>query len=601
MISIITKRSGILLVKGFPLNGIRSSSNACHNIFSIIARERRLDKKSFFQPSLSHNIDCKRYASLKATSDNDSSLESFLADATSTDDFFASKEMFPTFESIGIQNPVLLQRVSAYLHKINTDDCRPSAVQAAAFTAIQSGGDVTIGAETGSGKTLAYLLPLMDDILTRKQNVNTDDNTMDRVGYVYARAIILVPNKELANQVLRMAMELSGGQKSVVWSSNGEHYSQTTDDGDENEIVRLGILPGGLKVPEDYKPFRLSVSDSKQPPLDIVITTPASLGPLALSPKNIELFADVNTLVIDEADMLFDGGYLRPLENVLMGFRRADRLDSSFGVQKTQHVLVAATLPDMGLKSVDAYVQKKFPYATRVTMKGMHNARHYGLKDQNVWIEDNLDEETPKRRRMEQLIQMLSPDAPSNTSLVGEKVMVFLNSIEDVDSATTALTRNGIDAMPFHAKLSLEERTENLNKFRKYVAHSKENDPDAVPILVCTDLAARGLDIPGVTSVVQLQFAGNVVTHLHRMGRCGRAGKRDGRGVIFYGGSERELVNVVRQAEEEQVTMVLKSNEIEYTDEQSETGGKVQNAFSRKRGFTKKRKKISRKHESTDS
>jgi superfamily II DNA/RNA helicase len=195
---------------------------------------------------------------------------------------------------------------------------------------------------------------------------------------------------------------------------------------------------------------------------------------------------------------------------------------------------------------------------------------------------------------------MLSPDYSSDTSLVGEKVMIFLNSIEDVDSATTALSRNGIDAMSFHAKLSLEERTENLNKFRKYVAHSEDNDPDAVPILVCTDLAARGLDIPGVTSVVQLQFAGNVVTHLHRMGRCGRAGKRDGRGVIFYGGSESELVNVVCQAEKEQTTMVLKSNEIEYTDGQTETTGKVQNAFSRKRGFTKKRKKIFRKHGSTD-
>ena len=50
------------------------------------------------------------------------------------------------------------------------------------------------------------------------------------------------------------------------------------------------------------------------------------------------------------------------------------------------------------------------------------------------------------------------------------------------------------------------------------------------------DLAARGLDVPGVTAVIQLQFAGNVVVHLHRMGRCGRASNRDGRVVVFYGG-----------------------------------------------------------------
>ena len=140
------------------------------------------------------------------------------------------------------------------------------------------------------------------------------------------------------------------------------------------------------------------------------------------------------------------------------------------------------------------------------------------------------------------------------------------------------------------------ERTENLNKFRKFVAGSDDNDDDAIPILVCTDLAARGLDIPGVSSVVQLQFAGNVVSHLHRMGRCGRAGNRDGKGIIFYGGVESELVEVVRKAEEDQETMVLKGNDIEDNSNNDEnSGGKVQDAFSRKRGFTKKRKKIVRK------
>eukprot|EP00957_Ditylum_brightwellii_P170051 12944090-Ditylum_brightwellii.AAC.1 len=92
--------------------------------------------------------------------------------------------------------------------------------------------------------------------------------------------------------------------------------------------------------------------------------------------------------------------------------------------------------------------------------------------------------------------------------------------------------RGGINAVPYHAKIQLAERSSNLDKFRRYKAEmddglfpTDENDEgnDAVPVLVCTDLAARGLDVPGVTAVVQLQFAGNVVAHLHRMGRCGRA------------------------------------------------------------------------------
>ncbi len=128
------------------------------------------------------------------------------------------------------------------------------------------------------------------------------------------------------------------------------------------------------------------------------------------------------------------------------------------------------------------------------------------------------------------------------------------------------------------------------------------NDNDAVPVLVCTDLASRGLDIPAVTAIVQLQFATNVVAHLHRMGRCGRAGNRDGRGIVFYGPEQRELVEVVRDAEQQQTRMLLSQDVEEELDDEDSEGekkevGKVKRAFSRKRGFTKKRKKEKRKAE----
>lgn len=537
-------------------------------------------------------------------------IESQIAKVTSTNDFFAPEDDFPTFQSIGVQSPVLLQRIERIISSTQDDVMvRPSAVQAGSFRTIQSGVDVKIGAETGSGKTMAYLLPIIDDILQRKKKASAEGH--DSLNYDYARAIVLVPNKELANQVVRMAVQLCG-PRSLIWGSGGEIFddddsSSTVDDSD---IVRLGILPGGLKSPDDYRPFRMGVMDpTNHPPLDIVITTPASLGPIALSPKNVDLFADVQTLVIDEADMLFDGGYLRQLENVLMGFRRADRLDPSFDVAKTQHVLVAATLPDMGLKSVDAYIQKKFPYATSVTMSGMHNARHYGLKEKTTWIEDDQEELQVNKKRLERLVAMFQKDSIHDdihnfddsvgVALAGEKVMIFLNSVDDVDGATNALRRNGVEAVPFHAKIPLAERTSNLDRFRRFVSgsQSSENQPSndessVVPVLVCTDLAARGLDIPGVSAVVQLQFAGNVVTHLHRMGRCGRAGNRDGRGVIFYGGKESALVEVVREAEFQQDRMVLKGNDIDFEEEGV---GKVQDAFSRKRGFTRKRKKLKKK------
>jgi len=612
------------------------NNNNYSNKLTLFLHNRHGPSLLYPDTILNNNVPFKRLYSKNPNAQQRQQDESlidtaFLQDVTSVDDFFAAPVQFPTFASLGIQSPILLKRV----HKmLNGEASRPSAVQAASFAAIGSGKDVSIGAETGSGKTLAYLLPLVDDILTRKQRAREEKTgkVVGRLGYDYARAVILVPNKELANQVLRMAMELCGGPRSVVWGSDGETvttvWNRNVNEGDHDEyndememdecdIVRLGIMPGGFKNPEDYKPIRMAINDPmSHAPLDIIITTPASLGPIGVNPKNINMFADIETVVIDEADMLLDGGYLRPLNDVLLGFKRADKLDASFGVKKTQHILVAATLPDMGLKSAEAYVQRKFPFATRVTMKGMHNARHYGLKDRTVWIQDDINEDMPKKKRMERLIQILEEE-PSNDGigLKGEKVMIFLNTAGDVDSAAAALGKAGISAVPFHAKVPLAERTENLGKFRKYdptTTSMEENDQDStVPILVCTDLAARGLDIPGVTSVVQLQFAGNVVSHLHRMGRCGRAGKRDGKGVIFYGEVESELVEVVKQAEMEQEKMVLKGNDIEEIQEEEKqvvakqvnptTAGKVENAFSRKRGFTKKRKKLARKSRDDDN
>lgn len=496
------------------------------------------------------------------------------------DSFFADPSI--TFQSMGITSPILLSRIESL------GLSRPTAVQASSFQAISSGSDVTIGAETGSGKTLAYLLPIMNDILLSKQQ---HESTKPVPSYDYARALILVPNKELVHQVARMAQRLAG-----------DPFTE-----EASQLVRLAVMPGGLNEPLDFRPFRESIGlGGTEPPIDLVVSTPASVSTLALKPKHVDMFADIQTLVVDEADMLLDGGYLRQLNDVLMGFRRADRLAAAYAssdepgdetpasqdplaVRKTQHIFVAATLPDYGLRSVDAYLSKRFPFAQRVTMKGMHSARHYGLKEKTQWLA--MEE---KKERLKYLILLLEKPVDQG-GLRGEKVMVFLNSVEDVDNVHQALTRSNVSSLPFHAKLKLEQRTAMLDRFRRY--NGSKNEDDTVGVLVCTDLASRGLDVPNVDVVVQLQFAGNVVSHLHRMGRCGRAGQRNGRGIVFYGETERELVEVVRRAEEEHDRMVLEQDvDLDDDDDYNENKepsniGTVENAFSRKRGFTKKRKK----------
>lgn len=518
---------------------------------------------------------------------------------------------------MGIQSSVLLDRIH---NKLGLE--RPTQIQARSFAAIRGNAeegeengdnpcfsrDVTIGAETGSGKSHAYLIPLLDAILNEKACAafESGNTTPLLPSYDYARAIILVPNKELVHQVVRMAAPLCGGtiRQSLLWGGGGNLLEQLEaelplleEERDPSKIVRMAIMPGGLIEPLDFKPFRDSVGlGGRDAPVDIVITTPAALGPLALKPKHVDMFADIETLVIDEADMLLDGGYIRALENVLMGFRRADRIQTDLAKTTTQHIFCAATLPDVGLKSVDAYLQRKFPYAKRIQLDNMHNAKHSGLSRATQWIQMET-----KKERLEKLVDLLETPQDED-GLKGEKVMVFVNSVEDVEGVYQALVQRGIPAVPYHAKVALKDRAKNLERFRNYepsASLASNSDESTVPILVCTDLASRGLDVPGVTAVVQLQFSGNVVSHLHRMGRCGRAGQRTGRGIVFYEEREADLVEVVREAEEQQERMNLEQDvddgeDVDENEDAKEEIGKVKKAFSRKRGFTKKRKKMIR-------
>jgi hypothetical protein len=112
---------------------------------------------------------------------------------------------------------------------------------------------------------------------------------------------------------------------------------------------------GGLNDPLDFPPFRNSVGLGGNPPVDLVISTPATIGPLGLKPKLIDMFADIQTLVVEHRYAVGR----RQLENVLMPeFRAVDSKWTPVWRQKTQHVFVATTLPTWDW-SVDAVSGEK--------------------------------------------------------------------------------------------------------------------------------------------------------------------------------------------------------------------------------------------------
>lgn len=162
--------------------------------------------------------------------------------------------------------------------------------------------------------------------------------------------------------------------------------------------------------------------------------------------------------------------------------------------------------------------------------------------------------------RADALGRALALGSTSQGPGAGERTMVFVNSSAACEDVTTELLRQGLRAAAFHADVSAGDRAERLVRLA-------EGD---VAVLVCTDSAARGVDVPGVSHVIQAEFAGNAVDYLHRIGRTARCGA-DGRVTNLYSDNSVDLVAAVREAEEK--------------------GLPVEGAFSRKRSFRKKYKK----------
>jgi superfamily II DNA/RNA helicase len=474
---------------------------------------------------------------------------------------------------------------------------------------------VILGSQSATGKTLAYLLPLLDEILTQKQEQTTSFSLWSHLTsltgiaqsgssspYRYCRAIVLLPNIELAHQVMDMALPLARGVDALQSK-------------DPRETVHMTLIPSSFQQPHEFAEFRSRIaelssgtSEDTAPFTDILVATPLTLGPLGARSTDYfwQLFADCATLVVDQADMFINGQY-RDLEKILPLFRRGDKhkvreevytAGDSSSVRRatkasalasnhpTQYVFVASTLSTVdGLgKSVNDYLTPKYPLARRVVLpsggprflqhceyvkirtmpdrmkdllkrllpvasghsatstssvppklfaellekeEGKHDAET-SLVEERLGIENDLaDLQRPIR------IHALS----SRGSLAGKKVLVFANTLNDVETFHRALTKLGIPGALYHAKLPLEERQSSLKRFRQAPGTAPVEEP-AVQVLVCTDLASRALDISGVEVVVHLACSLCPETTVHRMDRS----ITGGRAIVYYHGKVEALI-----------------------------------------------------------
>ncbi|XP_019055085.1 PREDICTED: DEAD-box ATP-dependent RNA helicase 22 isoform X2 [Nelumbo nucifera] len=456
--------------------------------------------------------------------------------------------------------------------------------KAACIPSILSGNDVVMAAETGSGKTHGYLVPLMDKLsVTSDTSAATDGD--HGLTQPHKLSLVLCPNVMLCEQVVRMA--------NCIRDNNGQ------------QLLKVAAVCGQQGWPVSHP--------------DIIVSTPAALLNYlyAIDPerrRRSDFLRSVKYVVFDEADMLLCGSFQNQVIRLINMFRFEEKqlsqmkgsllesqvdplnfvpedeeLQSNFiheedeplnGVdvedlkeeieaeptrgkywrrvrkvyeRSKQYVFVAATLPVNGKKTAGGVLKRMFPDAKWVNGNYLHC--HNPRLDQR-WIEVTVD------TQVDVLIDAVKRGHKSKVSSSDAGVsltMVFANTVDAVESVAKILLSVGIKCFCYHSDSSLEERTKNLIDFRERGG-----------ILVCTDAAARGLDIPNVSHVIQAEFATSAVDFLHRIGRTGRAGQF-GLVTSLYTESNRDLVAAVRQA--------------------GNLGLPVEKAFSRKRSFRNKLKK----------
>jgi ATP-dependent RNA helicase RhlB len=343
----------------------------------------------------------------------------------------------PTFESLGLAPPVLQgTRSAGFAH------CTP--IQAQTLPIALQGRDVAGQAQTGTGKTAAFLVALYQTLLTHSPPAGRTPTSV--------RALIVAPTRELAVQI--------------------HHDAETL--GRHTGLVHA-VVYGGI----DYEKQRRQLEDG----IDVLIGTPGRL--IDYYKQHVFDLKHAQVLVLDEADRMFDLGFIADIRYILRRLPPPER---------RQSMLFSATLSYRVLEL--AYEHMNNPELVRVEPDKMTVDRV-----RQIMYYPSMEEKVPL------LVGLLRQAEARRT-------MIFVNTKRMAERLESTLKANGFHAQALSGDVPQAKRLRFLRDF-----HNGD-----LAVLIATDVASRGLHIPDVSHVFNFDLPQDAADYVHRIGRTARAG-----------------------------------------------------------------------------
>lgn len=347
------------------------------------------------------------------------------------------------------------------LQKLEFD--KPMPIQAKTLPSIAAGNDVIGKAATGSGKTLAFGLPILDYAATQS-------------GDKHVAGLILAPTRELAQQI-------------------AQHLSAVGQFCGSNVVT----ITGGLSIQKQLRQLKYTP--------DVIVATPGRLWEIMSTDKDVlDKVSKIKYLVLDEADRVLQEGH----------FEEVTKIIEKLGDARDRQTLIFS-----------ATFQKELQ---RKLGTGSHRFQNIMTQEESLEFllhkirfrkPPRFIDVNPESQVAQQVQQSVIECPPKDKDYYlyymllryPSRTLIFTNSISDVHRLVTLLNLLGITALGLHSNKQQKARLKSIERFKA----------NANAVLVASDVAARGLDIPAVEMVVHYHLPRTADLYVHRSGRTARA------------------------------------------------------------------------------